>query len=71
MTSQPDLREPGAALGLIKPWPGTGDGRRCRSVPANLDNASTRRRKERAGRDGERPTEIEQGNMTGGSVMPN
>jgi hypothetical protein len=70
MTPQPNLREPGAALGLIKAWPGIGNARRSRSVPATLDNASTRRRPERAGRDGERPTLIEQGNVTGGGVIP-
>jgi hypothetical protein len=52
MTPQANLREPGAALGLINAWPGTGDGRRCRSMPASIPKAPTRRRKARAGWDG-------------------
>ncbi len=65
MMPRPNPLEHRAVLGLIKAKP-----YRAALKRAGLDNASTRRPRISAGRDGERPASIEPGNVVGGYVMP-
>lgn len=62
---RPKPPELGVILGVIKAKPNW-----AALKWAGLDNASTRRLPMKAGRDGERPALIKQGNVFGGYIMP-